>query len=372
MTDPTATSDDDFYSAPFLSFDSPPGTLLRRRPVIPPGITDVGTAWQVVYATRSGFGVPIPGSGTVLIPDRVTVAERPGILLYCPTFHGLGGECAPSQKLAAGTEPEAPQIQAALDRGWTVVVPDGIGLGITGIGPHLWLSGAAAAHAGLDLLRTVPQLLDSDVATTASVVWGYADGGRAALWAAELAPRYCPDLDLRGVIAGAAATDLAFLAEALDGTPCAGLVLAAIAGLGRAYSHLPMDHLLTPSGALASRQARELDVAGLLAQHRNSSLSHWCERPDPWNDPMWSYLLRTEHRSGHLPQVPVHLYHGTNDPVIPIAMGRQLAEDYRAHHIQVSWCDYPSDHTTTLTAATEDALDHAAAFTYEPAREPHL
>ncbi|MFQ6226308.1 lipase family protein [Nocardia sp. NPDC002869] len=281
-------------------------------------------------------------------------------MLYCPTFHGLGGQCAPSQKLAAGTESEAPQIQAALAHGWTVAVPDGIGLGITGGGPHLWLSGAGAAHAGLDLVRTVPELLGPDAATTASVVWGYADGGRAAIWAAELAPRYSPDVDLRGVIAGAVPADLRSLARVLDGAPCAGLVLAGLAGLGRAYSHLPMDHLLTPFGALAARQAVELDVAGLLAQHPGCSLSRWCERPDPWNDPMWSYVLRTEHRSGHLPQVPVHLYHGSNDPLIPIAMGRQLAEDYRARQVQVSWREYPSDHTATAT--TEDALDHAAEF----------
>ncbi|MEU1527167.1 lipase family protein [Nocardia rhamnosiphila] len=367
MTDPTPTAADDFYDAPPLGFDPSPGTILRRRPVILPGLTGVSTAWQVVYATRTGFSAPIPASGTVLIPDPANNPDGYRILLYCPTFHGLGGPCAPSQKLAAGTEGETPQIEAALARGWTVIIPDGLGLGMTGVGPHLWLSGAAAAHAGLDLARTVGELLGPGVASIPSVVWGYADGGRAAVWTAELAGRYAPDIDLRGVIAGAVASDLGALARDLDGTPCAGLVLAGLVGLGRAYSHLPLDHLLTTFGRLVSGRAGDMDAAGLLAQHR-APVSSWCERPDPWEDPMWRYVLTTERRSGHLPQVPAHLYHGFDDPVIPITQGRRLADEYRAEGVQVSWRDYPSDHTATASTATGDALDRAADFL---TRSPH-
>ncbi|MGW1742105.1 lipase family protein [Nocardia sp. NPDC001965] len=353
-------SHDDFFDAPPLGFDPRPGGILRRRPVLLPDIPRVSTAWQIVYASRTGFGAPIPASATVLVPDPAAATDCERFLLYCPIFHGLGGGCAPSLQLAFGTDPETSRIAAAVARGWTVVIPDGLGLGMNGIGPHLWPAGAAAAHAGLDAVRAATQLLDHQ-AGAATVAWGYADGGRAALWTAELQPRYAPDIDLRGVVAGAVFSDLRQLAQDLDGTACAGVVLAAMVGLGRAYSHLPVDHILTPEGRLTSGLAGELDLVSLLQRFR-SPLGEWCERPDPWADPMWRYILTNELSSGETPQVPVHLYHGTDDAVIPAAMGRAVAQHYRDLGVETSWQDYASDHTTTADAAAEDALDRATAF----------
>ncbi|MGW6332199.1 lipase family protein [Nocardia rhamnosiphila] len=362
MTDhPTG---DDFFAADKLGFEPRPGVILRRRPIILPVISGVSTAWQIVYASRTGFGAPIAASATVIVPDPELAPIGDRILLYCPAFHGLGGGCAPSRQLAFGSDPEAPQIEAAAARGWTVVIADGLGLGMNGIGPHLWPAGGAAAHAGLDAARATVELLDLE-AGAGCVVWGYGDGGRAALWTAELQPRYAPDIDLRGVVAGAVFSDLRQLAQDLDGTPCAGLVLAAMAGSIRAYSHLPLRHILTAEGHLIVGMAGELDLVSLLEQHR-SPVGQWCERPDPWNDPMWGYVLTNEHTSGEIPRVPVHLYHGTDDPVIPATMGQVVAEQYRSRGIEVSWRDYPADHSATAEAAAGDALDRAAAFLARP------
>lgn len=149
-------SADDFYSSPALNFTPRPGEILRRRTVATPGLHRAKRAWQLVYATRTTFAAPLPASAIVITPDSAESAGPPPVLVYCTSFHGLGGRCAPSQLLAGeGSEPESGFIASALERGWTVAVPDGQCLGMRGLGPHAFLAGRAAAHAVLDLARAV-------------------------------------------------------------------------------------------------------------------------------------------------------------------------------------------------------------------------
>ncbi|WP_327097005.1 lipase family protein [Nocardia vinacea] len=361
MTDPTTL--DDFYRSPALDFTPRPGAILRRRTVATPHLHGANRAWQLVYATRTGLRAPIPASGIVITPDIAELAGPSPILLYIPTFHGLGGRCAPSQLLAGeGTEPETGFIATALERGWTVAVPDGLGLGMTGLGPHHFLAGAAAAHAVLDLARAVRELPELDAAQAPCVVWGYADGGRAAIWAAEQQPHYAPELDLRGIAAGAVVADPAALIGEIDGGPWAGLALAGLIGLGRAYPHLPMRHLLTTEAHETIERAQELDVAELLVAYRNTPLARWCERDDPWNDPMWRYALANETSGRDTPQVPVHLYHGTEDALVPVAMGRHLFVQYHSLGVDSSWREYATSHTGAAAAGAAEAVARLANY----------
>ena len=48
-----------------------------------------------------------------------------------------------------------------------------------------------------------PAMLDKRVA-----VWGYSQGGHAALWTGIVGPRYAPELEIRGVAAIAPATNI--------------------------------------------------------------------------------------------------------------------------------------------------------------------
>ncbi|MFX0578805.1 lipase family protein [Nocardia nepalensis] len=372
MTDPTSTDDfysipDDFYSIPEIDFTPQPGEIQRRRSVNTPGLPGAKRAWQLVYATRTASNAPIPASGIVITPDRPDTVGPSPILVYCTEFHGLGGRCAPSQLLAGeGTEPAASFIATALERGWTVAVPDGQCLGITGLGPHMFLAGRAAAHTVLDLARAVRAVPELDSANAPCAVWGYADGGRAAIWAAEQHPRYAPDLDLRGVAAGAVVADPGALIAEIDGGPWSGLALAGLIGLTRAYSHLPVGHLLTDEGHLTVEQAQELDAATLLITYRNQPLGHWCERDDPWNDPIWQYVLANEANGYATPAVPVHLYHGTEDALVPVAMGRHLFAEYRSLGVDLNWREYPNSHSGTATDGAPEAIAQLANYLARP------
>ncbi|MFC8529205.1 lipase family protein [Nocardia sp. NPDC057227] len=360
MTDPT--TDDDFYRPAPTDFDAKPGTLLRRRAVRTPKLGRVRRAWQVVYATQTGTDTPVPASGIVLTADIVSSAGPEPVLVYCPAFHGLGGRCAPSHLLADGvSEPETGFLAAALERGWTIAIPDGQFLGITGMGPHTFLAGKAAAHTALDLARAVTQHPELEAAHSPCALWGYADGGRAAVWAAEQAPHYTPELDLRAVAAGAVVTDPSRLVPDIDGGLWAGLAVAGFVGLSRAYAHLPVAHLVTVEGERAFETAGSLDVAELLVRYREQRLGQWCEREDPWNDPVWRYVLDNETTARETPQVPVHLYHGTADPLVPVAAGRDLLDEYRSRGAQVSWREYETGHNGAAADGAAEAIARLAA-----------
>ncbi|MFI2477837.1 lipase family protein [Nocardia xishanensis] len=353
---------DEFYTGSQIGFEPKPGDILRQRSIELTGLDGAGRAWQLVYASRGGFSAPIPASGTVIAPANGEGTGVRPLVVYCPVFHGLGGRCAPSQLLAAGVEPEAVFIGAALARGWTVAIPDGLGLGMTGLGPHQFLAGRAAAHAVLDLARATRLLPEAGAADAPIVVWGYANGGRAAVWAAEHQPQYAPELDLRGVAAGAVVADLAALVRRVDGGAWAGLALAGLVGLGRAYAHLPVGHVLTADGQQTVGAAAELDALDLLGTYRDLPLARWCERPDPWNDPMWRYVLATETCARETPNVPVHLYHGTEDTLIPVGMGRQLFAEYRALGVDLSWREYPTGHRGAAQAGAGEAIARLASY----------
>ncbi|MEV0768504.1 lipase family protein [Nocardia salmonicida] len=348
---------DDFYDRTPLGIDSVNGRVLRVREVEIPYPVTVGSAKQLVYTTCTMQGIPVPASGIVLEPKPRTGngAVRPAVVVYCPTFHGLGGRCAPSQLVVDGIEPDASSIAAALAQGWTVAIPDGIGLGITGAGPQHFLAAQAAAHAVLDLALAVSKPAVGTREPTPVALWGYADGGRNAIAAAEYQPEYAPDLDLRAVAAGAVIRDPGALVAGLDGGPWSGMAFAGMVGLMRAYANLPVDHLLTDDGVRAVATASGLDFSGLLVEFL-APLSTWCERRDPWNDPLWRYILANEVLGRFTPLAPVHLYHGLLDGLVPIESGRELFAEYISRGVAVSWSEYDVTHLGAADVGVPDVF----------------
>ncbi|WP_280503291.1 lipase family protein [Nocardia farcinica] len=255
----------------------------------------------------------------------------------------------------------------ALERGWTVAIPDGQGLGMTGLGVHPFLSGLAAAHTVLDLARALPALADVDI-SGGWVIWGYADGGRAAVFAAEHHPTYAPEVDLRGVAAGAVPANPRALIAGIDGGPLSGLAMAGMVGLARAYAHLPVTHVLTEEGRHRFAHAQTLTAKQLLDTYRHIPLGAWCERREPWNDPLWRHVLAVEAAAHRRPPVPVHLYHGSRDGLIPIVMGQALFAEYQLSDVDLSWREYPTGHIRTAFEAAADALDHLGSLQRCPTR----
>jgi hypothetical protein len=361
----------EFYAAPILHGDHSPGEFVRMRPAFVPQLPGAAAAWQILFVSRDSHGALTPASGIVILPDTATSPEA--MLVYYPAFRGLGGPCAPSRSLVVGSGPDTPDIAVlaeALARGWVVAVPDGEGLGVTGAGPHSFLAARAGGQIVLDLARAarlVPDLEadDGEAAQLPVLAWGYADGGRAVAKAGELHADYAPDLDLRGLCAGAVVSDLAAVAHTIGTGAYSALAVAGLIGLARAYPHLPLLDVLNAEGQQLAAHADSLTVEHLLDWYRQP-LSHWCRRPDPWNDPVWRWVLAGETLGHTAPGVPIRLYHGVEDQVVPVTAGRDAMIAYLQRGADVSWREYDTGHLATASQACGDAFTYLANTPTDP------
>jgi acetyl esterase/lipase len=194
---------DSFYDPP--SEIPSPGTLLRSEPLNGRQIPEGARAWRLLYATTFGNGSPATAVATVLAPDKPATGARPVLML----FHGAAGlaqSCMPS----LFTQPypiAAPLWRKMLDAGWVMVATDFSTAGRAD-SPHEYYIGEGEARAGFDSVRAARQMRELTLDRERTVVWGYSQGGHAALWAGSVGPRYAPDVNLMGVVALAPAADV--------------------------------------------------------------------------------------------------------------------------------------------------------------------
>ncbi|WP_340540198.1 lipase family protein [Nocardioides sp. GXZ039] len=345
-------SQDPFYDpAPVRGL---PGDPIRVRRVALP-LQERCRAWQVVYQSTGVLGRPVAMSGTLLVPASPAAGsgDRP-VLAYGVGVHGLGRDAAPSHLLRVGTEPEQPAIEAALARGWVVVVPDGEGLGMPG--PHTYGAGEPGGHALLDLVRAARVLTPEASTASPVLLWGYSEGGRCAAFAAESAALYAPELDVVAVAAGGVPADLRAVARAIGQGPFAGLALAVLIGLATAYDDDRLWHILTEEGRKTARRAADCDVVGLVLEH-GRPLTELTVREEPWDSPRWREVLSRELAGTRAPSAPAYLYHCGDDEIVPVPVGRALASAWIARGGEVTWSDVDAEsHLAGGLAGMPDAL----------------
>jgi alpha-beta hydrolase superfamily lysophospholipase len=218
-----------------------PGTVIEARPIDAPA----GTRVQAfTYHSTSASGADIAVSGLFLAPDRPPPTGGFPVITWGHPTTGAADGCEPS-RLGVSSLPFPDELA---DRGWAVVATDYEGLGAAGA--HPYLVGDSEGHAMLDAARAASQLPGSGVeAGSPVVIWGFSQGGHAAAFAAQLAPTYAPELDVRGVAIASPVSDVtAFTqrAEAMDDQ--LGVVLTTVNGYAAAYPELDPTAVLTPLG----------------------------------------------------------------------------------------------------------------------------
>ncbi|WP_429424889.1 lipase family protein [Nocardia sp. GAS34] len=318
--------------------------------------------WKLFYRTASSLDDPILASGVLLAPTGPWRGRGPRpILGYGSEVYGLGPQHAPSGMIAAGTFPEIGQLELALARGWAVAVADGEGHGV-GPGPHPYLAGNSSGHAVLDIVRAAAHTPRAGLSGEAPVgLWGYGEGGRAVAWAAELHRSYSPEISVRVAVAGGVPADLRACVEAVDGGPYSGLGFAALIGLSSAHRDVPLHRILAPAGRAAGRLAENAGMPELLAWFAKP-LGYYTIRPDPWNDRLWATVLMHEELGHRQPSMPIHLYHGGGDEIVPVRVAQQLYADYRVRGVEVTWTDIgEATHLQAGRRGAEHAVDQLAA-----------
>lgn len=185
-----------------------PGALLEATPT---GGAPAGTkAWRIRYETTDVDGDPTQSTGVLIAPEGVAPLAGRDVVAWAHGTVGIDSACTPIRTLD-----QIPGLAQMLARGWVVVASDYPGLGTRG--PHAYLAGDATAAAVLDSVRAA-RAVAAAAAGQRFAVWGHSQGGHAALFSAQRARAYAPELQLQGVVAVSPPTDLAANMQHADPT----------------------------------------------------------------------------------------------------------------------------------------------------------
>jgi fermentation-respiration switch protein FrsA (DUF1100 family) len=335
-------SEDAFYTPPSPLPTGKPGDVLKTRDISTPTYPNIRIK-QVMYLSTNTQGRLIPVTGALLTP----LNQRPGtdnpIVVNTPGTRGLGDQCAPSKQAnLLQADPASPDYEIGgyeqfLLKGISVVVTDYEGAGTPGLPSYL--VGPTEGKAGLDAVRAAQHISGSGVSPNSPVgINGYSQGGQAAGWAAELQPKYAPELKLKGVLAGGVPTDMNVEINHLNGNPTAGagFALAALVGLDVAYPKLDLADRLTPAGEQVIQHVESSCYSEYVTAFGTTSTGD-VTRPDVLADPTWQSLFAKSRLGTTAPGAPAYVYHGTTDTIVPYSQGSTLYHDWCAHRASVEF-----------------------------------
>ncbi|MFN3338937.1 MAG: lipase family protein [Dietzia sp.] len=329
------------------------GEVLRAEPadlplaVSVPGLPPLpsplpAVAQRVVYQTVDVDGRPVATSGALY--DSTAPWNGPGArptILLGPGTQGQGDPCAPSRNIESGvgTNPRSGGPVVSYEEGFALVlaaqgfrvmVVDYIGLGTPGV--HTYSDRVEQAHAMLDGARAAQALIGHG---SPIVFWGHSQGGGASAAAAELAPGYAPELDVRAAYASAPPADLLAVLDHIDGSSLTGAIGFAINGMVERYPAIQrvVDRHVNDTG----RQALD-DLAGLcLADTRGAyggrTTTEWTNSGQGLgelirDEPEALRVLDHQRIGNRAPAVPVMLAGGINDDIVPLGQVEQLGRDW--------------------------------------------
>lgn len=289
---------------------------------------DGATTWTVAYVSSDASGNPIVVTGTVAVPTAKWTGPgaRP-IVDFAVGTQGLGVICAPSRAFADGLEYEDPNINAALGKGYAVIISDYQWGGTNNTPVTTYMVGLSEGHTVLDIAKAALQLPPAGLTSASPViVWGYSQGGGAAVEAGELQPTYAPSVHLIGVAAGGVPGNLPAVGAALDGGEGAGFLFMTIVGFHSAYPSLPYASLMNSAGttmvANISTQCEGDDLLLYSGQHLSQYTLGGLTEAQVVQDGNWipDLTLNSPGMPGAHVSVPMFNYAGTEDEIIPPAV----------------------------------------------------
>jgi pimeloyl-ACP methyl ester carboxylesterase len=204
----------------------------------------------ILYRSVDASGKNVAVSGTITLPKGKAPKGGWPVLTYAHGTSGIADICAPSRDGSALINSYIyPTLRQWLKAGFAVVRTDYQGLGTPGV--HGYLIGTDEGRSVLDIVRAARQV-DPAIGKRVMIA-GHSQGGHAALWAAALAPKWTPELKVRGTVAFAPASHIEDQAKAIGSltTPSglSGLASIILRGVDSADPHLHLASILTPQAA---------------------------------------------------------------------------------------------------------------------------
>lgn len=305
-----APAGDAFYAPPSPLPKGVPGDLIWAQSINAPPLAK---AWRVLYHSRAVDGSDVAVSGVVVAPAAAAATSDRPILSYAHETTGIADACAPSKPANAATE--LPDVKKMIAAGYVTAATDYQGLGTPDV--HPYLVGVSEGRSVLDIARAARQMRDIGAGKKVAV-YGYSQGGHAALFAGQIAPSYAPELDIVSVNATAPVTDLALLAQGLPDAP-AGLGFGVLAtyGFAAAYPQLEPADILTPA-VLADRSIVETacDERVLVPLATKGYAAVFTKNPD--DVPAWRSRLVENSPGATKPAAPVYIYRGGQDQLATV------------------------------------------------------
>lgn len=336
-------TEDPFYSCPNNLDDYENGDIIAYREtkfldqfIFP---VDLEKSWLLKIRSEDSLGKPTCFTATLMKPPN---AKKNKLVSYQTAEDSASPNCAPlyafmdgSNDATVSTRIELLLINTMLSEGYYVISPDYEGFNAAfaaGIreGKHT-LDGvrAAISSGNFSGIEDSPD----------TVMWGYSGGTIATGWATVQQPKYAPDLKpiLRGACVGGFVTNLTSLLMHLDGSIYAGFLLAGLAGLSLEY---PLVNKTVYDSVLPKRikdveSISDHCVIATLVKFAKAEVftrkQHWVieEGYGALADPgVVEALANLTYQNHNLPEIPMLIYHGVKDDIIPFKDAQKVYEDW--------------------------------------------
>ena len=343
----TAHAPDAFYDPP-SNMSRQPGALLRSEPlkdvILPAGIR----GWRILYATTVDDSTPATAVATVFAPTDPPTGPRP-VIAWEHATTGLLQKCMPS--LLSMPTKGIPWCNRIVMAGWVAVATD-YSFAEKG-GPHPYLIGEGEARAALDSVRAARQMPELTL-DKRMVMWGYSQGGHAALWTGIVGPRYAPDLEILGVAAIAPPANIRkILAMNVEADKPFGPYLAL--SYSRFYPDITFEQALRPEALDAAREIVKLCCfLPPEDQERIQALLATFDGPALATSSNKALQARLEQNTPDSPiKAPVVIAQGLSDSIVPLAANDAYVEERCAAGQRLEyWTFAGRDHLTIVQPGT--------------------
>lgn len=320
----------------------------------------------VRYRSVGVNGRLVTVSGVVSVPRGTAPRGGWPVITYAHGTTGIADSCAPSRGLASPSNAYAsPLLRRWLKRGWAVVRTDYEGLGTPGV--HPYLIGTSEGRATLDMVRAARGVTIAPIDARRVLISGHSQGGHAALWAASLAPRYTPELRIRGTVAFAPASHLAEQGQIIPKlgiTALSGLISLIVRGLDVQKPSLHVSSYLTARARALYPQTLTRCLSDLSRPDSFGGLAaNQIFRADRDLTPVLAQLGRNDPEDLRIP-TPVRVEQGEADTTVFPTYTDELVQEYRGRRIRVTYVRYPGfGHGDVITreASQADATSYIAA-----------
>ena len=347
---------------------APSGTAFYKPPSPLPGKGHGGLIWArkltgtaalkggagnrlVLYRSTGVTGKAVAVSGTVSIPEGKAPKGGWPVITWGHGTTGIADACAPSRD--SGSNPAHklinyayPLLQRWLKAGYAVVRTDYEGLGTPG--EHPYVIGRSEGYSMLDMVRAARKL-DKRLSRRV-VIAGHSQGGQSALWAASLAPKWTPELKVRGTLALAPVSHLAEQLPLLDALTepggLSGLGAMSLRGIDAADPQLGVSASLAVRAATLYPQTLTRCLGQLNAADSYGSVAPAdLLRPDVDPAAIAAALAQRADPDELTIRTPVQIQQGEDDTTVFKTFTDQLVAGYSSRAKKLTYKVYPGvDH----------------------------